>query len=348
MLFSPRISTTQLVRLCRRLATSLEAGLDLRGVWAREAKHATRPATRSRFRTVSESVNQGESLYEALSQTDDYFPPLFRELAHVGEQTGHLPEAFRELADHYEFQIKLTRTFLLAITWPLVELGVAILAIGVLIYALGAIGQSRGMTFDVLGLGLGANMSLLVYIALVVTAGFVVAGTIYAIHRGLVWTNPVQRALLRVPVLGKALESLALARLAWSLHLTLMSGMDIRRAVRLSVRSARNARYTAGLQSIDARITAGDSLFEAFVETYAYPDTFLDVLRVGEEAGKLDESMARLARQYREEAESAMKALGVFGFFVVFGLIALMIIVVIFRLVTLMYLGPMYDALEMI
>ena len=326
MLFSPRISTTQLARLSRRLATSLEAGLEVRAVWAREAKQATSPAARSRFRAVSESVNRGESLHEALSRTDDYFPPLFREMAHVGEQTGHLPEAFAELADHYDFQIKLTRTFLVAITWPLVELGIAIGAVGLLIYVLGVIGQSREMTFDVLGLGLSANLSLLVYIATVGLGGLLVAGTIYAIRRGLVWTHPVQRALLRVPVLGKALQSLALARLAWSLHLTVTSGMDIRRAVRLSVRSTRNARYTSGLKSIESRITSGDSLFEAFVETYAYPDTFLDALRVGEETGRLDDAMARLARQYREEAEAAMKVLGVVGFFVVFGVIALMII----------------------
>jgi len=314
MLFSPRISTKQLARLCRRLATSLEAGLEVRSVWAREAKQATSPIARSRFRVVSESVNRGESLHEALSQTDDYFPPLFRELAHVGEQTGHLPEAFAELANHYDFQIKLSSTFLVAISWPLVELGVAIGAVGLLIYVLGAIGQSRGMTFDVLGLGLSANLSLLVYIVTVATAGLLVAGTIYAIRRGLVWTHPVQRALLNVPVLGKALQSLALARLAWSLYLTTMSGMDIRRAVRLSVQSTRNARYTSGLKLIESRLTAGDSLFDAFVETYAYPDTFLDALHVGEETGKLDDAMARLARQYREEAEAAMKVLGVVGF----------------------------------
>jgi len=346
MLFSPQISIAQLARLCRRLATSLEAGLEVRAVWAREAKQATSMAARSRFRTVSESVNRGESLREALSQTDDYFPPLFREMAHVGEQTGPLPEAFAELANHYDFQIKLTRTFLVAITWPLVELGVAIGAVGLLIYILGAIGQSGGMTFDVLGLGLSANLSLFVYIATVGLAGLLVAGTIYAIRRGLVWTHPVQRALLKVPVLGKALQSLALARLAWSLHLTVKSGMDIRRAVRLSVRSTRNARYTSGLKSIDGRLGAGDSLFEAFVETYAYPDTFLDALNVGEETGKLDDAMARLARQYREEAEAAMKVLGVVGFFVVFGVIALMIIVVVFRLFFLMYLGPINEVLE--
>jgi len=347
MLFSIRISTRELARLCRRLATSLEAGIDVRTVWVREAKQALGPTARARFRPVSEAVNRGESLSDALSYTGDYLPPLFRELADVGEQTGHLAEAFAQLAEHYEFQLKLGRVFLVAMIWPLLELGIAIVAVGILIYVLGLIGQSKEMTFDVLGLGLGADLSLLAYVILVATAGLLVAATIYAVRRGLVWTHPVQRAVLRVPVLGKALQSLALARLAWSLHLTLSSGMDIRRAVRLSVRSTRNVRYTGGLRSIESAIASGDSLYEAFVETCAYPDTFLDSLQVGEQTGKLDEVMARLARQYRNEAETAMKILGVFGFFAAFGIIALIIIVVVIRLFTLLYLGPINEALDM-
>jgi len=347
MLFTPRISTRELARLCRRLATSVEAGLDMRTVWAREAKRATGLTGPARFRAISEAVNRGESVHDALSHTGEYFPPLFIELVGVGEETGRLAEAFDQLAEHYDFQLKLAGTFLVSITWPLVELGIAIVAVGTLIYVLGAIGQSKEMNFDVLGLGLSANLSLLVYVAFVTCAGLAVFGMIYAVRRGLVWTRPVERALLRVPVLGSALESLALARLAWSLYLTLNSGMDIRRAVRLSVRSTRNAQYTRGMNTIDSMISSGNSLYDAFLETRAYPATFLDTLHVGEHTGKLDESMARLARQYRDQAEAAMKTLGVFGFFAVFGVIALIIIVMIFRLVTLLYLGPIYDALDM-
>src|SRR3972149_4825244 len=137
MLFTPRISTRELARLCRRLATSVEAGIDLRSIWTREAERAIGPIVRARFRAVSDAVNRGDSLSAALADTGDYFPPLFRELAGVGEETGHLAEAFHQLAEHYDFQLKLTSTFLVSITWPLVELAIAILAVGFLIYVLG-------------------------------------------------------------------------------------------------------------------------------------------------------------------------------------------------------------------
>ncbi len=71
MLISPRISTRQLANLCSRLSTSLEAGIDLRKVWGQEAERAGALAARSRFHKVSEAVNRGDSLAEALDSTGD-------------------------------------------------------------------------------------------------------------------------------------------------------------------------------------------------------------------------------------------------------------------------------------
>ena len=117
MFVSPRISTRELALLCRRLATSLQAGVDVRTVWSREAGQATRPATRSRLRTISEGVSAGQSLPEAISWTDDFFPEMFRELVVVGDQTGHLAESFEHLAHHYDEQLRLRRTLLTASAW---------------------------------------------------------------------------------------------------------------------------------------------------------------------------------------------------------------------------------------
>ncbi|MHC4406078.1 MAG: type II secretion system F family protein [Planctomycetota bacterium] len=346
MLFSARISTSQLAGLCRRLAESLAAGIDVRTVWAREADRA-RGSGRASLRLISDAIDRGESMRDALAYTDDYFPPLFRELADVGEQTGHLAESFAQLAEHYEFQIKLTRKFLVSITWPLIELAIAVVVIGLLIYVMGLIGQSRGVYFDVLGLGLDPGSSLLVYVAFVTAVALAVAFVIFAIRRGVVWTRPIQRLVIRLPMLGTALNSLALARLSWSLHVTLSTGMDIRRAVLLSVRSARNARYTDGLKSIGRAIAAGDSVYEAFHATGVYPVDFLDAIQVGEQAGNLDDATARLAEQYRDRAEAAMDRLGTFGFFLVFGVIACIIIYMIFRVASI-YLGSINEALDMV
>ena len=167
-----------------------------------------------------------------------------------------------------------------------------------------------------------------------------------AIRRGLAWTRPVQRFLIRLPGLGTALESLALGRLSWALHLTLNAGMDARRAVALAVKASRNARFTDQMRSIDAWIAQGGSLYEAFSQAMVFPQQFMDVLAVGEQTGMVVESMKKLADQYREKSQAAMKILAVVGFFLTFALIAASMIALIFRIFS-FYLGTINDAMQM-
>src|SRR5262249_18099969 len=105
MLFSPRMSLKNRAALCRRLATALTVGIDVRKVFAREAENARNGAARKRLTAISEAVAQGESLTQALAETDDYFPPLLHEMIEVGEHTGHLGEIFGQLAEHYDSQV---------------------------------------------------------------------------------------------------------------------------------------------------------------------------------------------------------------------------------------------------
>ena len=338
MLFSPRISTKALAALCRRLGMSLQAGIDVRTVWTRETQQAHGPIARSRFRQIREAVNEGESLCEAIDRTGDYFPETFRALARIGEETGHLAETFSQLADHYEEQLKLRRILVSASTWPMIELGLALFVIGFLIGFMGVVNRGSAEPIDPLGFGLVGAGGVAVYVTYLAIIAAGIVAVVYAIRRGVVWTRPIQRLLLRVPVLGKPLECVALSRLSWAMHLTLETGMELRRALRLSLESARNAQYTDHVASIDARVEAGDTIYEAFLATGAFPHHFLDSMRVGEQSGRLAESMELLSRQYREQAEAGFKALTVAGGFGIWLIVAAIIILFIFRL-AMFYIG---------
>ena len=332
MLFSPRIGLKPLAGLCRRLATSFEAGIDLRRIFQREAQHAQGAGLKKRLETIARQINRGENLASALEATEDYFPILFRELVAVGEETGRLADVLAALADDYQHRVQLRRTFLAAITWPMAQLGIALFVIGFLIWVLGAIGQSTGRTIDILGFGLTGNRGLAIYLAFVGTVGGAIAFVIYALQRGVAWTAPVQRAVLAMPGLGPPLQTLALARLAWSMHLTFGAGMEVRRALGLSLRSTRNARYTDQIDPIERALGSGDPLFEAFSATNVFPSEFLESLLVAEESGRLSESMDLLSRQYQDRAKAALAALTTIAGFAVWGVVALIIIVMIFRI----------------
>ena len=138
--------------------------------------------------------------------------------------------------------------------------------------------------------------------------------------------------MLKIPGVGKPLQILALSRLAWSMHLTMNTGMEVRRALKLSLRSTQNARYTDQIPTIDAEIAGGNSIHEAFLRAGGYPVDFLDTLAVGEQSGKIVESMGLLARQYQDRARMAMAALAVVAGVAVWALVATFIIVMIFHI----------------
>lgn len=329
MLFSPRIKIGPLAALCRRQATALGAGIDVRNAWDREANRASGQAARARITGISEAVARGETLAAALADTGDYFPTLFRELVDVGEQTGHLSEVLARLAENYEDQVKMRRVFLAAIAWPVFQLIAAVLIIGFLIWIMGAIGNGET---DPLGFGLIGNTGLAIYVTFVGSVAAAIFVLVEAIRRGLVWTRPIQHFVMRLPGIGKPIRTLALARLAWSMHLTMKTGMDVRRALRLSLQSTRNVVYTEQVDPIDAEIVEGNSIYEAFRSTGSFPADFLDTLAVGEQSGRIVESMERLSRQYQDYARTAMTTLNVLAGFAVWGVIAAIIIVMIFRL----------------
>ena len=346
MLLHPQLSNKALAELCHRLAVETDSGIDIRRTWQREADMA-RGRTRPYFVGIRDAVARGDSLSISLARTGSLLPPLFLEMTHVGEQTGTLGRVLRRLESHYRRQVQAQRLFLGAIAWPMFELAFAILVIGVLIWVMGIVAQrNNGEPIDILGLGLVGTRGLIIYTNFIIAIGLCIAGLVVSIKRGMLWTRPLQRALFRIPVIGTALERIALARLAWALHLTLNVEMDLRRVVPLALRTTGSEYYIQHTDRIVGDVARGDPLHVAFSRSGVFPAEFVDALTVAEESGRIVESMERLSNRYEEEAELAVRTLSVaFGWFVGVCIMAL-IVLLIFRLFG-FYLGAINNALNM-
>src|SRR5262249_36417258 len=157
----------------------------------------------------------GWSLHEALEKQPRTFPPLFRALAAVGEETGNLPEVMGELEKYYTNQQKLRHDFIADITWPVMQFVVATLIVAGLILLLGFIQQPDipGRTpIDPLGLGLLGVEGALTFLG-VVAGGVAALWLLFALAAALLYRVPrLQRLAFRIPVLGPCLRALALTR----------------------------------------------------------------------------------------------------------------------------------------
>jgi type II secretory pathway component PulF len=340
------ISTRSLISLCHRVGIAVRSGVDARRVWEMEERHAN-GALKDALGAIRREVSTGGTVAEAMQHQNGYFPPMFVQMVAVGEQTGKLDEVLERLAGHYEHLQQMRRSFWIGIAWPLFELVFAVLIIGLVIFITGIISSaSGGAAPDVLGWGLTGTAGAITWFVMCGLVAGGIAVTAHGLIRGWFGPGPVLAAM-RVPVLGKCLESLALSRLTWSLALALDSGMDARRAVEMSIKTAQNPYYESSLPRVVGAIRANREFHESFAAGEVFPSDFLQQLEAAEMAGVTTESLLRLAKEYEERARTAMRVLTAMATVGVMLLVFGVIIYAIFSLFFNAYMKPINDALEM-
>ncbi len=326
--------------MCRRVGTSLDAGIDVRKIWDREAEKGD-TTTGVHAATVRDMIARGDSLFDALEACGDYFPSLLCKLVQVGEQAGQLDKTFLQLAEHYEHSLRLKKSFLSKLIWPAMELGIALFVIGLLIWILGMIGST-----DVLGFGLMGTSGLIKYLAFLAFAALAI-GVAIRLIRNLIGVGAVIHAATLLPVLGDFVRTLGLARFSWVLSLISETHTPVRPAVRMALDATINPYFTAHAADIDAVLAKGNPINEALRASGSFPPEFVDAVQVGEDSGKLAELMHRMAKHCEEQVQAQSTIITTAASFAVWGIVALFIIAMIFRL-AMFYVGTINNALDMI
>lgn len=341
-----RASLTDLAALCHRIAVSLDAGVDVRRVWRSESERARGNARRV-YAAIADGVAAGNGFDAAVRSQAGYFPRLFVDMAEVGEATGSTPEVFRRLAGHYDHLVATRRDLLSRLAWPAFQLAIALAVVAALIAVGGFVNDGRGEAIDLLGLGLVGGRGLMIYANALIALALMGLGGWVAITRSRALSSFVWRFAAGLPVVGDCLNKIALARVAWALHLMLNVEMDLRRVAPAALAASGDPRFRDATESTARDVGRGRPLSEAYGRTGLFPAPFLDALVVAEESGQLVESMSRLSREYEAEAQRAVATLSALVGAAVWLLVALLLVSLVFRIFG-FYTGAIYDALEQV
>ncbi len=348
MCYSSRIRLKQLAQLCHRLQIATGAGIKDFKIWDSEAKRGSRAHQRKIEQVVS-ALSAGETLSQSLASAGNYFPPLFRQMAEVGDVSGQLDRTYKRLAEHYDRTLAAKKAFLGALAWPAFQLGMAAAVVGLLIWIQGMIsgnsfsGKGEGEAFDMLGLGLVGTPGLIIYGTFLFICAIVVLLLIEAIRRGAVWIRPLQRAVVMIPVVGEAFQTLALSRFTWAFQLILGTSIDLRKALPLVLDATGNHYYSRYGPEVARRIEQGQDIHSALASTGIFPTELLDNIAVGEESGRLAETMKRLSKEYQERATTAISVLAQVAGYIVWLMVAGLIVMLIFQIFS-SYIGVINDA----
>ncbi|HEV3257485.1 MAG TPA: type II secretion system F family protein [Gemmataceae bacterium] len=341
-MFFKRIPLSSLIELCRALRHNLGAGLSLVKVFRQQAQRGP-TAVRPVADRICGCLERGESLEEALKPEQAAFPVLFVSLARVGERTGNLPEVLGELEKYYTLQQRLWRQFVSQIAWPVFQFIAAIFVIAAMILVLGLVADTTNKASAVDPIGLGLGPAGAIRWLLLVFGSLAAVGAVYLVaSRSLRHKAAIDTLLLRLPVVGPCLTALAMNRFCLALRLTVETAMPIAQALRLSLRATGNAAFEAVSPAVEGSVRGGEDLTLALTGSRLFPQTFLDILAVAEEGGRVAEVMRHQSDYYEDELKRRLTVLAKVAGFGVWLLVAGLIIVAIFRIVSTV-IAPAYQ-----
>jgi type IV pilus assembly protein PilC len=259
-------------------------------------------------------VESGASLADAMKRHPKTFDPLFTNMIAAGEAGGILDMILKRLASYIEKAVKLAGQVKSAMIYP-----VAVLVIAALVVA--AILWKVIPTFAALFAGLGADLPLPTRIVIAASNNFVKYSPIlllglgasaylfrqfYHTHSG---RRTVDRALLRMPILGIILRKIAVARFCRTLSTLISSGVPILDGLEITARTAGNSVVEDAIMVTRKSIEHGETVSAPLKETGVFPPMVTQMIGVGEATGALDTMLAKIADFYEEEVDTAVAGL---------------------------------------
>lgn len=313
-LFS-RVKIEDLALATRQLSTMINSGLALmRALTVLEAQ-TENTKLKETLVAVRSDIQAGASLSNALARHPKVFSELYIAMIRAGETGGFLEDALVRVADQLESQDRLRRQVKGAMVYPIVVFTVAI---GVMIGMLAFIIPVFAGVFKSFG-GKLPTLTLLIMHASNFVRGywfvliFGVPALIFAFHKwkGSEHGRPVwDRTRLKAPVkIGTVVQKVALARWSRTLSSLTSAGVPTLEAIDVTGRTAGNTVVERAMQTVHDSVQGGGTIASALGREEVFPALVTNMVRVGEETGALDSTLAKVADFYEEQVEIAVKSL---------------------------------------
>ena len=331
------LSSAELTRLTRSLASLVEAGLTVEQAFNALIEQAERERERQVLAALRGEVMAGSTIAKALEAFPGVFPELYRTLVAAGETSGQLPRVLGKLADYLEERHALRARLSLALVYPAIVTGVSLAVMGaLLVYVVPQVVQVYSHAKEALPLLTRALIALSgflqvtwpAWVALAVVAFF---GTRVALSRPASRAR-IHRLLLGTPVVGKALRQLDSTRLAATLSILVGSRVPILAALEAGEGVMTLVPMREALVTAARGVREGMSLSRSLGATDAFPPVMVHLIAGGEATGRLDEALERAARQQQADLSTRLAAaVAVFepALIVAMGVLVLLIVLAI-------------------
>jgi type IV pilus assembly protein PilC len=312
---SGKVSSQDLAAFLRQLATMLGASIPLvQGLDIIGSNH-DKPAAQKLIFRIKADIEAGSSLYEALSHHPQYFDKLTLNLVQAGEKSGALASLLDKIAIYKEKTEALKSKVRKALFYPMFVLAVALVV--TLILLIWVIPQFESLYS-------GSNAALPAFTAFVirlsrflknnglylaVVIGVLTWAFFYFKQRSPAMQAALDRALLRVPVVGSILHKSAIARYARTLSTMISAGVPLAEALESVAGATGNIVYERAVLQMRDEVVTGVRLHRAMSDTNRFPGMVVQMIAVGDEAGALAPMSSKVADSYESQVDNDVDAL---------------------------------------
>ena len=300
----------------RQLATLIEAGLPL----LRGLKILQEQEENSRLRSViaglSESIENGSSLAEAVGAYPKIFSNLYVNMIKAGEIGGALDISLRRLAEFIEKAQRIKGKITAAMFYPCAVLFVAA---GILVLLMGFIVPRFKSVFD--GLFNGAPLPVFTLFVLrlsegiqnrigTIAIGIALLVIVFAlIRRTTIGRGALDQLKLKLPVLGPLYRKAAISRFSRTLGTLLGNGVPVLQALLIVRETAANSMFARVISRVHENVKGGDPIAPTLKASGLFPSMVAGMVDVGEQTGALPDMLIKVAETYDEQVDNAASAL---------------------------------------
>lgn len=312
--FLGRPSTSDVAVLTRQLATLVGAGIPLFESLAALVEQVENEQLKRALTQVREQVREGTSFAKALEAHPTIFPPLYVNMVRAGEASGTLQQVLERLTAFLESQAKLKGKVTSALAYPILMAIIGTTLVSILMVA---------VVPNVTTIFASMDQALPWYTALLITTSDFMASYwwlllsllalgIYLFRR---WLRTTKGKLtwdgfvLKVPVFGKVILMLSIARFARTLSTLLASGVALLGAMDIVANVLGNAALEKVVHEAISSIREGQSIAEPLKRSGRFPPIVTHMITIGEKSGQLESMLQSVSDAYDTEVENRVQML---------------------------------------
>lgn len=313
--FFNRVSFSDLVIITRQMATMISSGLVLSEAIDILEDQQSNKTLKKALSDISQDIKGGLGLAQAMGKYPDIFPHLYVNLVRSGETSGKLDSVLLQLADNLEKDREFRARIRGAMIYPIVVLSmmvvvVIIMMIFVIPKLVNLYSQSKidlPLPTKIL-IGTSSLFTNFWWLGLILLVGIFVS-----VNR---WKKTPAgnlffgKAVLKIPIVGKIITNVTLTNFSRTFGLLTSAGIPLLSSIGIVADLTDNPVFKNALKDSYAGVEKG-LLFSSLLSANVFPRIVSQMVKVGEETGRLDEIFLKLADYFESESDHMLKNLTV-------------------------------------